>query len=186
MSPRQRRSSAATSRELAGDLLPDAPRLAREMNEHRLATMQELRGRRPRRCLGGIRAARGGGSRRICAARGDPGRRRATRPRPRRLPAPARRGAGGRARRGAGGGAAAAVTRYERVELVSLLASDFPRARAFVAARLGPLAAATEAAARLRGCARPCSPSSPRTAAARGRPRSPERTWASPPETSRR
>jgi DNA-binding PucR family transcriptional regulator len=48
------------------------------------------------------------------------------------------------------GGAAAAVTRYERVELVSLLASDFPRARAFVAARLGPLAAATEPAARLR------------------------------------
>jgi DNA-binding PucR family transcriptional regulator len=48
------------------------------------------------------------------------------------------------------GGAAAAVTRYERVELVSLLASDFPRARAFVAARLGPLAAAIEPAARLR------------------------------------
>ena len=48
------------------------------------------------------------------------------------------------------GGAAAAVTCYERVELVSLLASDFPRARAFVAARLGPLAAATEPAARLR------------------------------------
>ena len=46
------------------------------------------------------------------------------------------------------GGAAAAVTRCERVE--SLLASDFPRARAFVAARLGPLAAATEPAARLR------------------------------------
>jgi hypothetical protein len=48
------------------------------------------------------------------------------------------------------GGAAAAVVRYERVELVSLLASDFPRARKFVAARLGPLAAATEPAARLR------------------------------------
>jgi DNA-binding PucR family transcriptional regulator len=48
------------------------------------------------------------------------------------------------------GGALAAVMRYERVELVSLLASDFPRARAFVAARLGPLAAATETAARLR------------------------------------
>jgi hypothetical protein len=61
-------------------------------------------GRRQRRCLvGGIRAARGGGSRRLCAARGDPGRRRATRPRPRRLPALARRGAGGRARGGAGG-----------------------------------------------------------------------------------
>ena len=137
--------------ELAGDLLPDAPRLAREMNEHLFATMQELRGCRQRRCLlGGIRAARGGGSRRLCAARGDPGRHRATRPRPRRLPALARRGAGGRARRVAAlaGGAAAAVTRCERVE--SLLASDFPRARAFVAARLGPLAAATEPAARLR------------------------------------
>jgi hypothetical protein len=48
------------------------------------------------------------------------------------------------------GGAAATVIRYERVELVSLLASDFPRARTFVAARLGPLAAATEPAARLR------------------------------------
>jgi DNA-binding PucR family transcriptional regulator len=40
--------------------------------------------------------------------------------------------------------------RYERVELVSLLANDFPRAKAFVAARLGPLAAPTEPAARLR------------------------------------
>jgi DNA-binding PucR family transcriptional regulator len=40
--------------------------------------------------------------------------------------------------------------RYDRVELASLLASDLPRARAFVAARLGPLAAATEPAARLR------------------------------------
>jgi hypothetical protein len=48
------------------------------------------------------------------------------------------------------GEAAAAVMRYEHIELVSLLASDFPRARAFVAARLGPLAAATEPAARLR------------------------------------
>ena len=48
------------------------------------------------------------------------------------------------------GGAAAAVMRYERIELVSLLASDFPRARAFVAVRLGPLAAATDSAARLR------------------------------------
>ena len=48
------------------------------------------------------------------------------------------------------GGDAAAVMRYDRVELVSLLASDFPRARAFVAARLGPLAAPTESAARLR------------------------------------
>jgi hypothetical protein len=48
------------------------------------------------------------------------------------------------------GGDAAAVMRYERVELVSLLANDFPRAKAFVAARLGPLAAPTEPAARLR------------------------------------
>jgi hypothetical protein len=47
-------------------------------------------------------------------------------------------------------GAAAAVTRYERVVLVSLLAIDFPRARAFVATRLGPLAAPEEPAERLR------------------------------------
>ena len=45
---------------------------------------------------------------------------------------------------------AAVVTRYERIELASLLAGDLPRARAFVAARLGPLAVATEPAARLR------------------------------------
>ena len=49
-----------------------------------------------------------------------------------------------------GRGAAAPVTRYERVELVALLASDFPRARAFVATRLGPLAAPDEPAERLR------------------------------------
>jgi DNA-binding PucR family transcriptional regulator len=48
------------------------------------------------------------------------------------------------------GDAAAAVTRYERVELVSLLASDFPRAKAFVASRLGPLAVSSESAERLR------------------------------------
>jgi DNA-binding PucR family transcriptional regulator len=48
------------------------------------------------------------------------------------------------------GGDAAAVMRYERVELAALLASDLPKARAFVAARLGPLAAATESAGRLR------------------------------------
>jgi len=48
------------------------------------------------------------------------------------------------------GGSAAAVVRFERVELVSLLANDLPGARALVAARLGPLAAATEPAARLR------------------------------------
>ncbi|MDA0159893.1 helix-turn-helix domain-containing protein [Solirubrobacter ginsenosidimutans] len=47
-------------------------------------------------------------------------------------------------------GAAAAVTRYERVELVALLASDFPRARAFVGTRLGSLAAPDESAGRLR------------------------------------
>jgi DNA-binding PucR family transcriptional regulator len=43
-----------------------------------------------------------------------------------------------------------AVTSYRRTELVSLLASDLPRARRFVAARLGPLASASEPAARLR------------------------------------
>jgi DNA-binding PucR family transcriptional regulator len=42
------------------------------------------------------------------------------------------------------------VTSYARVELVSLLASDLPRARAFVAAQLGPLGSASEAAERLR------------------------------------
>ena len=46
--------------------------------------------------------------------------------------------------------AIAAVTSYRRVELVSLLAGDLPRARRFVASRLGPLAALTEPAARLR------------------------------------
>jgi hypothetical protein len=48
------------------------------------------------------------------------------------------------------GAAAHAVTSYERVELVSLLATDLARARAFVAGQLGPLAAATEPAERLR------------------------------------
>ncbi|MFL5819393.1 MAG: PucR family transcriptional regulator [Solirubrobacteraceae bacterium] len=47
-------------------------------------------------------------------------------------------------------GATRSVTSYSRVELVSLLASDLPRARAFVAAELGPLGSATEAAERLR------------------------------------
>jgi DNA-binding PucR family transcriptional regulator len=42
------------------------------------------------------------------------------------------------------------VARYADVELVSLLASDLPRARAFVAAQLGPLASAAEPVARLR------------------------------------
>ena len=42
------------------------------------------------------------------------------------------------------------VTSYARVELVSLLASDLPRARAFVAAELGPLGVGSEAAERLR------------------------------------
>jgi DNA-binding PucR family transcriptional regulator len=42
------------------------------------------------------------------------------------------------------------VTTYGRVELVSLLASDLPRARAFVASQLGPLAAPGEPTARLR------------------------------------
>jgi DNA-binding PucR family transcriptional regulator len=48
------------------------------------------------------------------------------------------------------GDSATAVTSYERVELVSLLASDLPRARRFVAAQLGPLASTSEPAARLR------------------------------------
>src|SRR6185436_5151660 len=39
---------------------------------------------------------------------------------------------------------ATAVTSYRGVELVSLLAGDLPRARRFVASRLGPLAATTE------------------------------------------
>jgi DNA-binding PucR family transcriptional regulator len=43
-----------------------------------------------------------------------------------------------------------APTGYAQVELVSLLAGDLPRARAFVAHRLGPLAADSEPAARLR------------------------------------
>jgi hypothetical protein len=47
-------------------------------------------------------------------------------------------------------GTVGAVTSYTSVELVSLLASDLPRARTFVAARLGPLAASGEPAARLR------------------------------------
>ena len=42
------------------------------------------------------------------------------------------------------------MTSYARVELVSLLASDLPRARAFVADRLGPLASTAEPAERLR------------------------------------
>jgi hypothetical protein len=48
------------------------------------------------------------------------------------------------------GARGAAVTSYRRVELVSLLASDLPRARAFVAAQLGPLASTAEPATRLR------------------------------------
>jgi DNA-binding PucR family transcriptional regulator len=42
------------------------------------------------------------------------------------------------------------VVGYAQVELVSLLASDLPRAREFVATRLGPLAAAGEPMQRLR------------------------------------
>jgi PucR C-terminal helix-turn-helix domain/GGDEF-like domain len=42
------------------------------------------------------------------------------------------------------------VVGYAQVELVSLLASDLPRAREFVATQLGPLAAADEASQRLR------------------------------------
>jgi DNA-binding PucR family transcriptional regulator len=42
------------------------------------------------------------------------------------------------------------VTSYAKVELVSLLAGDLPRARAFVAGQLGPLASTAEPAERLR------------------------------------
>jgi len=42
------------------------------------------------------------------------------------------------------------VTGYAEIELVSLLATDLPRARAFVARQLGPLASAAEPAQRLR------------------------------------
>ncbi|WP_156028134.1 PucR family transcriptional regulator [Candidatus Solirubrobacter pratensis] len=45
---------------------------------------------------------------------------------------------------------AAAVTSYARVELVSLLATDLPRARTFVASRLGRLDSAAESSQRLR------------------------------------
>ena len=48
---------------------------------------------------------------------------------------------------GSGGGA---VVDYAQVELVSLLACDLPRAREFVASRLGPLAAPGEPTQRLR------------------------------------
>jgi DNA-binding PucR family transcriptional regulator len=44
----------------------------------------------------------------------------------------------------------AAVTSYAKVELVTLLAGDLPRARAFVAGQLGPLASMDEPAERLR------------------------------------
>jgi hypothetical protein len=42
------------------------------------------------------------------------------------------------------------VTSYARVELVSLLASDLPRARVFVAGQLGRLASTGGTAERLR------------------------------------
>ena len=42
------------------------------------------------------------------------------------------------------------MTNYADVELVSLLADDLPRARAFVAGQLGPLASTAEPATRLR------------------------------------
>ena len=47
-------------------------------------------------------------------------------------------------------GAGPAVTSYRSIELVSLLASDLPRAREFVATQLGPLASSAEPAQRLR------------------------------------
>ena len=48
------------------------------------------------------------------------------------------------------GGGGGAVVDYAEVELVSLLAYDLPRAREFVASRLGPLAAPGESTQRLR------------------------------------
>jgi DNA-binding PucR family transcriptional regulator len=48
------------------------------------------------------------------------------------------------------GDSKSSVTSYARVELVSLLASDLPRAREFVASRLGPLAVTGGTAERLR------------------------------------
>jgi DNA-binding PucR family transcriptional regulator len=48
------------------------------------------------------------------------------------------------------GDAKLSVTSYARIELVSLLASDLPRARAFVATQLGPLAVTGGTAERLR------------------------------------
>jgi DNA-binding PucR family transcriptional regulator len=48
------------------------------------------------------------------------------------------------------GGGGSAVVDYAEVELVSLLAYDLPRAREFVASRLGPLAAPGESTQRLR------------------------------------
>ncbi len=49
-----------------------------------------------------------------------------------------------------GGSAGGAVVDYAQVELVSLLACDLPRAREFVASRLGPLGAPGEPTERLR------------------------------------
>jgi DNA-binding PucR family transcriptional regulator len=48
------------------------------------------------------------------------------------------------------GDSKSSVTSYARVELISLLASDLPRARAFVASQLGPLAIMGGTAERLR------------------------------------
>src|SRR6476619_8285874 len=48
------------------------------------------------------------------------------------------------------GDSKSSVTSYARVELVSLLAGDLPRARAFVASQLGPLNSTVESAQRLR------------------------------------
>jgi hypothetical protein len=47
-------------------------------------------------------------------------------------------------------GSVPAVTGYARVELVSLLASDLPRARDFVSSQLGPLASTADSNERLR------------------------------------
>ena len=48
------------------------------------------------------------------------------------------------------GDSRSSVVSYARVELISLLASDLPRARAFVASQLGPLAITGGTAERLR------------------------------------
>ena len=90
------------------------------------------------------------GARALRAARGRPRRVRQAGAWARRLPPLARRGGAGGAHGVARRRRGRRVVDYARVELVSLLASDLPRARAFVASRLGPLAAPDEPTERLR------------------------------------